>query len=150
MSKNSPPYHGEGIKPKDMNEYQAKLNELKSLMGLTDSESMAKKEVLFRWIEEHSTEETNQQSLDTFIENGIKEQDKAICVLREQMTANYELLPIAYIAKNYFGKSRQWLYQRINGSKVRGHVYTLNDEQKHTFNDAVQDIAKKIGSVRLA
>lgn len=133
-----------------MNEYQAKLNELKSLMGFTDNESMAKKEALFRWIEEHSNGRENQQALDAFIGDGIKEQEKAIVALKGQMSATYELLPIAYIAKHYFGKSRQWLYQRINGTKVRGHVYTLNEEQKNTFNDAVQDIAKKIGSVRLA
>ena len=70
-------------------------------------------------------------------------------VLREQIQEYYELLPLAYIARQYFGKTRSWLYQRLNGYSVRGKVYSLNDEQKAIFNNAVQDIAQTIGSIRL-
>ena len=40
--------------------------------------------------------------------------------------------------------------KRLNGNKVRGKVYTLNDEQKNVFNSAVKDIARQIGSVQLS
>ena len=57
---------------------------------------------------------------------------------------------MSYIAKHYFGKSSAWLSQRINGTLVRGKAYTLNDEQKRIFNNALQDISSRIGSLHLA
>ncbi len=133
-----------------MTEYEKKLQELKPIMGLEDPDSLAKKEELLQWIEAHSDSDENQASLNTFIDNGIAEEAKSIAALREQIENKYSLLPIAYIARHYFGKSRAWLYQRLNGNEVRGKVYTLNAEQKNTFNNAVQDIARQIGSVHLA
>ena len=61
-----------------------------------------------------------------------------------------KLLPLRYIAQKYFGKSAAWLSQRLNGSEVRGHVYTLNAEQKSIFNRAVQEIGQRISSLQLA
>lgn len=74
-----------------------------------------------------------------------------VLALREQLAEDdYKLLPLRYIAQNYFGKSAAWLSQRLNGSKVRGHVYTLNSEQKDIFNRAVQEIGQRISSLQLA
>lgn len=133
-----------------MNEYAQHLNEIKAIAGLTDPESLARKEELLKWIEEHSESEEAQQQLDNFLDSELGKQKAEIAALRMQIEDSYEILPVAYIAKNYFGKTRQWLYQRLNGTPVRGHVYTLNQEQKQTFNMAVQDIARQIGSLRLA
>lgn len=82
--------------------------------------------------------------------NNIMEDMKLIkkeLTIREQMEDVINLVPLAYIAKNYFGKSRAWLYQRINGYKVRGKVYTLNEKEIETFNRALKDIGSKIGSL---
>lgn len=133
-----------------MTEFEKKLQELKPLMALTDFESVTKKEALLQWIEANSEGEENQVALNSFIESGIEEAKTSIEVLRNQIGSVYELLPISYIAKHYFGKSRAWLYQRINGNKVRGKMYSLSEEQKEIFNNAIQDISKQIGSVRLA
>lgn len=70
-------------------------------------------------------------------------------IIKEQLKDTYDILPISYIAKNYFNKSAAWLYQRINGTKVRGRVYTLNEKEKSIFNDALQDISKQIGSLSI-
>ncbi|WP_221658415.1 DUF5053 domain-containing protein [Bacteroides salyersiae] len=67
--------------------------------------------------------------------------------IREQMDEIIDLIPVSYIAKNYFGKSRAWLYQRINGYKIRGRVYTLNEKELEIFNRALKDIGNKIGSL---
>ena len=80
------------------------------------------------------------------IEIRVESLDQNITI-REQMKEVVDLVPIAYIAKNYFGKSRAWLYQRINGYKVRGHVYTLNDKEVEVFNKALKEIGNKIGSL---
>lgn len=70
-------------------------------------------------------------------------------IIKEQLKRNYEILPISYIAKNYFNKSSAWLYQRINGTKVRGRIYTLNEKEKDIFNKALKEIAKEIGSISI-
>ena len=56
---------------------------------------------------------------------------------------DYKLLPLRYIAQKYFGKSAAWLSQRLNGSEVSGHAYTLNSEQKDLFNRDVQTVYKR-------
>lgn len=66
---------------------------------------------------------------------------------RRQTGDKYEILPIPYIARHYFGKSAAWLHHRINGNPVRGKVYTLSPEQKEVFNAACRDISQKIGSL---
>lgn len=67
--------------------------------------------------------------------------------LKEQLRDITEIISMSYIAKHYFGKTRAWLYQRINGNPVRGKVYTLNSKEKDILNNALQDISKKIGSL---
>lgn len=74
-----------------------------------------------------------------------------VLTLRDQLAEDdYKLLPLRHIAQKYFGKSAAWLSQRLNGSEVRGHVYTLNAEQKSIFNRAVQEIGQRISSLQLA
>lgn len=85
------------------------------------------------------------KALDT-IADSVEEIDRRLTI-REQMNEIIDLIPLSYIAKNYFGKSRSWLYQRINGYKIRGQVYTLNERELEIFNRALKDIGNKIGSL---
>lgn len=62
--------------------------------------------------------------------------------------SNY--LSMSYIAKQYFGKTRAWLYQRINGHSVNGKPCRFTEEEKATFNRALQDISREIGSLHIA
>ena len=52
--------------------------------------------------------------------------------------------------RHYFGKSAAWLQQRLYGYKVRGRVYTLSEEDRNTFDAALQDIAKQLSSFSIA
>lgn len=126
------------------------LAELKLLMGKTDMASEARREEIAQTIKMRSEEPGVKEAFETFIDEGITEVESNTENLRKQIERGYELLPVSYIAKHYFGKSRAWLYQRLSGYKVRGQVYTLNEEQKKIFNRAVQDIARQIGSLHLA
>lgn len=84
--------------------------------------------------------------MPAMLDQNIEETKEDIDNLRSQMGDIYELLPLKYIAESYFGKTKAWLYQRLNGYEVRGRVYTLNAEQKKLFNAACRDIAERIGS----
>ena len=45
-------------------------------------------------------------------------------ILRDKLGELPEAISFSYIAKKYFGKSRNWLYQRINGNIVNCLLYT--------------------------
>ena len=51
----------------------------------------------------------------TSVENAVHEE-----LLREQLGPLAEALNMSYIARTYFGKSRSWLSQRLNGHVVHG------------------------------
>ena len=42
-------------------------------------------------------------------------------LLKDKLKEVSKIVSISYIAKEYFGKSRSWLHQRINGNIVNGH-----------------------------
>ena len=139
-----------------MKDFQEKLNELKSVMGKEDAQSQARFAELAAELKSASLTDEEQAAFNEWYRTGMDELGRELdrieqkASIREQLEGTMELIPISYIAKKYFGKSASWLYQRINGNKVRGRVYTLNDEQKATFNDALQDIAKQIRSFSIA
>ena len=110
-------------------------------MGESDAESRAKIDEFNKWLQENDSPEVQEQ-LHAFMQEGIGRLEADVADLRRQIGTEYDLLPLSYIAKHYFGKSKAWLFQRINGYRVRGKVYTLSEEQKAIFNEAVQDIAK--------
>lgn len=133
-----------------MNELELKLQEYESLLGRSDAESLARKDEIVKWLDEHKSEES-QEKTEALINKRLEMADGFIASVRKQIAdEDYKLLPLSYIAEHYFGKTRAWLYQRINGQPVRGRVYTLNEEQKTIFNNALQEIAKRIGSYRIA
>lgn len=152
MNENSSPQDlGENLKKnKDMENINSIFNELKSLMGKTDKASEERRDEISLWLKENSTNAEVKEAYNRFMTEGLAEVKSGVDKLREQIDSRYDLLPISYIAQHYFGKSKAWLYQRLNGNKVRGKVYTLNDEQKNIFNSAVKDIARQIGSVQLS
>ena len=133
-----------------MEEAKVLVEELKELMPKMDEQSEKRIGEITQWFKEHRSEE-NDALLRTFMEEGVNEVGAEIADIRRQIAdEDYRLLPLSYIAHKYFGKSHAWLSQRINGTKVRGHVYTLNDEQKQVFNSAMQDLSRFYGSFRLA
>ncbi|HJC98973.1 MAG TPA: DUF5053 domain-containing protein [Candidatus Phocaeicola merdavium] len=123
------------------------LKEMKPLMGTGNPEERKKLDALIKELNRRKLTEKEKIFAQTWWNSGIEEIKQDITTLRQQIEEDdYKLIPMSYIAKHYFGKSASWLYQRINGNKVGGRSYTLNEEQKATFNRALQDIAKRISS----
>ena len=136
-----------------MEEYKAKLEEYKSLMGNTDPDSEKRKAELIGWLKANHSDKM-QAVADEWAEAVVGELETGVEELKQEslrMQMNeklYKLTPWSYIAEHYFGKSVSWLTQRVNGYPVRGHVYTLNEEQKQTLNRALSEIGEFIGSYR--
>lgn len=132
-----------------MNETERKIEALKSCIGKTDEESRIIFTKSIAYLKANDSEEV-QRLLSEILTDGLSETKREIEVLKMQIEDVYDILPLSYIAKTYFKKSRSWLYQRLNGYKVKGKTYTLNEEEKRIFNTAMQDLSAKIGSVQLS
>lgn len=133
-----------------MTELEKKLKEFDALLGKTDAASEQRKQEVASWLQAHRHEEGAQAALDAFMHRKFDELERDVASIKAQVEAQSELLPLGYIAREYFHKSKSWLSQRINGTPVRGHVYTLSAEQKQIFNAACQDIGQRIGSFCLS
>lgn len=133
-----------------MRKIEELLNEIKALSGTDKPEELERMNVLTVEIKALMTDE-DKPMVKEFMDGWLCEMEADVADIRSQIAKeDYKLLPLAYIAKNYFGKSASWLSQRINGSKVRGKSYTLNQEQKLVFNKALKEIGNRIGSLSIA
>lgn len=58
-------------------------------------------------------------------------------------------ISLSYIAKAYFGKSKNWLYQRLNGNKVNGKPAQFTEEERKRFAEALRDLSRRIDETAL-
>ncbi|SZD72031.1 Uncharacterised protein [Candidatus Ornithobacterium hominis] len=69
--------------------------------------------------------------------------------VREKLTPILDFISTKYIAENYFEKTPQWFYQRLNGNQVNGKTASFTDDEIETLNFALKDISKKISLINL-
>jgi hypothetical protein len=86
--------------------------------------------------------------LATIIDGSIKRIDDFIeeTKVKMQLMEVTEMVSLSFIAKNYFHKTRTWLYQKINGNRINGKPASFTKEEINTLNHAIQDISRKLGS----
>lgn len=70
-------------------------------------------------------------------------------VVRQQMRDIIPMTSMAYIAKTYFNKSRQWLYQRVNGNIVNGKPASFTQDEIEVLNRALNEIGTKLMNTRV-
>jgi hypothetical protein len=58
-------------------------------------------------------------------------------------------ISLSAIAKDYFGKSKEWLYQRINGYTVNGKPARFTDEERKVLANALTDISRRLKETSL-
>lgn len=138
-----------------MRTVQEILEEMKPLMGSLDAEERKRLNTLEDELKTIQMTTGYEAVAKIWYEDGLEEIKKDIGLIeqelkiRDQLKEISDILPLSYIAKKYFGKSAAWLYQRINGNKVRGKVYTLNHEEIATFNRALKEIGNRISSLSI-
>ena len=92
------------------------------------------------------------EQIDNYLQNAMSRLTENIgksvdeLEIKMQLLEISEIVSMSYIAKNYFHKTRQWLYKKINGSPVNGKPAKFTDNELETLNYAIQDISKKLGS----
>ena len=73
----------------------------------------------------------------------IKQQRTTV---RQALDDVYEQVNWAYLAKNYFGKSRSWLYHKFAGQN-NGVADDFSDVDRETLRFALLDIASRVTAV---
>ncbi|MCM1111002.1 MAG: DUF5053 domain-containing protein [Clostridium sp.] len=67
--------------------------------------------------------------------------------IHERLGSLSEAINLAFIARHYFGKTRQWLYQRIKGQIVNGKPASFTPAEEATFLNALNDIGMQIATL---
>ena len=70
-------------------------------------------------------------------------------IARAKLGEITKALSLSYIAEKYFGKSRAWLMQKVNGNIVHGKRKTFTDSERETFRKALQDLSEKMSAVAM-
>lgn len=83
-------------------------------------------------------------SVDKHLDN--VEDSLARYTLHERMGALTEIVNLAYIARHYFGKTRQWLYQRLKGQMVNGKPAAFTESEEATFIKALHEIGLQLST----
>jgi hypothetical protein len=83
------------------------------------------------------------------IEKGDRMMETEVMEIRKQLGDVPEILSMSYIADHYFGKSRTWLYQRINGNKVNGKPAYFTRAERKQLQDALHDVGQKLSAITL-
>ncbi|MDR2652641.1 MAG: DUF5053 domain-containing protein [Prevotellaceae bacterium] len=72
--------------------------------------------------------------------NDILQEDR----LRKRIEDILPAISVSYLAKNYFGKTPQWFYQRLNGNLVNGTEAKFTEDELKTLSSAFLDLSDKI------
>ncbi len=119
---------------------------------LTANKHMAKINEMRASMSSHEREDFNNALIAearALIEKGDKMIAEETEHIRQQLGEIPEILSMSYIAKTYFGKSRTWLYQRINGNKVNGKPAYFTRSERKQLQDALHDIGRKLSAITL-
>jgi len=98
-------------------------------------------------LEKIQTQKDFLESLDEKLKEAdelIKKVDIAIEISRIS-----KYVSLSKIASDYFGKSKEWLYQRIKGYSVNGKQATFTEDERKRLSSALEDISRKIHETSL-
>jgi hypothetical protein len=129
--------------------------ELDVLKSYYESKDTVNFEKQTDFIYENFTSESDMQKVHEFTSDLLSALVKKTDAIIEIATARIQLeeklciLPLSYIAEKYFSKSRQWLYQKINGNMKNGKPASFSPAEKAMFNRAIKEISNDIGSLEL-
>lgn len=71
-------------------------------------------------------------------------------ILRQKLEAILPVISISYLSKNYFKKTPQWFYQRLNGNNVNRKEAHFTENELKILSLALKEIGQKLtASARL-
>ncbi len=112
----------------------------------------------FRTASKIEKEEINQEMAKFAIENPVEFSEAMLmCIKKSNQKADElilkqkleDILPvisISYLSKNYFKKTPQWFYQRLNGNIVNGKEAHFTSTELKTLSLALKEIGQKLSA----
>jgi len=121
--------------------------EFNRLMSQAGKENEGK--VLEEFAKKYENDPVAKAKISNLIKDGIAASGKRIenLSVKLQLQEASEMLNLSYIATHYFQKTKSWLSQRINSHIVNGKPAKFTEDEMKTFNLALKDMGKKIGSI---
>lgn len=122
----------------DMSDEERKIffeKDLEKLQTMSPAERKAYKEVLL-------------EGALKAIEVGHKEIEELSLYQKIDGVSRY--ISLSQIATDYFGKTKQWLYQRLKNYNINNKPATFTPAEKEQFRQALLDISKKIQETALS
>ena len=101
----------------------------------------------------NETPQTEQISKEQFLDgvSQITENMRSVAAMAMEDAARHrigdnivEAISFSYIAKRYFGKSRGWLMQKINGNTINGKRAAFTPDESQKFRDALIDLSNQL------
>ena len=101
--------------------------------------------------EEKTTETARQFESVRAVIDGVKANNEELAAsrIREKLGNVPEAISMSYVAKNYFGKTKTWLYQRLNGNKVNGKEARFSEAEARQLQEALHDLGQRLSSIIL-
>lgn len=102
-----------------------------------------------------SMNETERESLFEGVSDDFKRMRQEATDIRRTLSIRQQMEPIlpyisvSSLAKDYFGKSTSWFYQRLNGNIIHGKAAAFTDKELNVLKDALQDVASKLNKVTI-
>lgn len=81
------------------------------------------------------------------IKDSVAEAEELL--LRDKLKSILPAISVSYIAKNYFGHTPMWFYQRLNGNIVHGKKVKFSESELDKLRAAMIDIGEKIKAAAL-
>lgn len=139
-----------------MNGLQKELEVLKQIMNSDSPTKMADFQKKVDEINKLYPSESEGDIIADFVMQCYEEIGSELDQVKNELTVRQQLadisgfISLSYIAKTYFGKSKQWLNNKINGCIVNGKPSKFTEDEKEKLNHALNDLSKKLGSIRIS
>lgn len=119
-----------------MNTLQKELEALKQIMSSDSPTKVADFQKKVDEINKLYPSESDSDTIADFVMQCYEEIGNDLNQVKNELTVRQQLadisgfISLSYIAKNYFGKSKQWLNNKINGCIVNGKPSKFTDDEK--------------------
>lgn len=139
-----------------MNGLQKELEVLRQIMDSDNPEKVAVFQKKVDEINRLYPSESEGDIIADFVMQYYEEIGSELDQVKNELTVRQQLadisgfISLSYIAKTYFGKSKQWLNNKINGCIVNGKPSKFTEDEKEKLNHALNDLSKKLGSIRIS
>jgi hypothetical protein len=128
------------------------INEYCSLDSSVDKAAFSER---FKGLLANQSEADRQAFVEAF-EQGAKDAVQQASELIDEATLRltlnhiYPYISWSYVALTYFGKSRSWLNQRLNGSRVNGKPVMFTSKERAQLIHALNDMGTNITQTALS